>query len=59
VDLNDATLTVSSTTPPGKTTTAISNTRGLPASVKEPSGQTTTFTTYDAEGSAHAEETTE
>lgn len=57
-DYNDATRTVTSKTPrqqPGGdaedlSTIAVRNTRGLPASVEEPSGDTTTFSTYDNEG---------
>jgi RHS repeat-associated protein len=46
----DPNRTVTTKTPTLKTTTAVASTRGLPSSVKEPSNQTTTFDTYDAEG---------
>lgn len=47
---DDANRTVTSSTPTGKTTTTVANARGLPHSVQEPSTDTTTFNTYDAEG---------
>lgn len=47
---NDPARTITATTPTGKTTTTVASTRGLPATVTEPSGQQTSFTTYDAEG---------
>jgi YD repeat-containing protein len=47
---NDPARTVTASTPTGKTTTTVATTRGLPASVTEPSTQATTFDTYDAEG---------
>lgn len=47
---NDTTRTVTQTTPTGKTTTSIANTRGLPDSMQDPLLHTTTFDTYDAEG---------
>ena len=47
---NDPARTVTVTTPTGKTTTTVASTRGLASTVTEPSGQQTTFNTYDAEG---------